>query len=181
MISYRDESPGDVAGREALLDSAFGPARHRKTSERLRRGRLPADGLALVAEDATRRLVGTVRLWHVEAASNHAMLLLGPLAVDAAVRNEGVGAGLMRRAIARAVELGHKAVILVGDAPYYARFGFDHVPVAAIALPGPVDIHRVLGLELAPGALAGAAGLIRATGAKSRRPTRQVVSTPLAA
>ena len=121
----RDETLADVARREALLDAAFGPARFAKTCERLREGRRPADGLALTAEDATGRLVGTVRLWHVDLGSAGAGLMLGPIAVAAEARSLGVGAALMRAAVARAARLGHRAIVLVGDAPWYARFGFS--------------------------------------------------------
>lgn len=169
MIRIREELPGDVPGREALLDAAFGPARHRKTCNRLRRARLPAEGLALVAETPDDRLIATVRLWHVAAASGHAMLLLGPLAVDASCRTAGIGAALMRHAIAKARAAGHGAIMLVGDPAYYSRFGFAHAPVARLRLPGPVAAERLLGLELVPGALEGAAGMVQPTGARIPR------------
>ena len=100
----------------------WGRARVLKPSEPLRAGRLPADGLALVARDGD-RIVGSVRLWHVEAGGRPA-LLLGPLATDPAVQSRGVGGGLMQVALNRAALAGHKAVILVGDPEYYERFGF---------------------------------------------------------
>ncbi|MEZ5840460.1 MAG: N-acetyltransferase [Hyphomicrobiales bacterium] len=164
MIRIEDEAPADVGAREALLDRAFGSARFRKTSERIRDGRLPAEGLSLVAR-RDGRLVGTVRLWHVEAGDAGSALLLGPLAVEADLRGEGLGGRLMRRALNRAASLGHRAVLLVGDAPYYIRFGFSAVAASGLAMPGPFERHRLLGLELVPGALAGAAGLILPTGA----------------
>ncbi|BBF93718.1 GNAT family N-acetyltransferase [Blastochloris tepida] len=169
------ERPADEKARERLLDRAMGPERRRKTCERLRAGRLPADGLALVARDALGRIIGTVRLWHVQAAGVQA-LMLGPLAVDPWWQGHGVGGALMREALARASARGHGAVILVGDAPYYARFGFSPRLTAALDLPGPVDRARFLALELKPGALDGARGCLRASGAKaafarvSRRP-----------
>lgn len=161
----RDERLVDVTPRERLLDAAFGPARFAKTCERLRQGRRPADGLALVAEDPDGRLIGTVRLWHVDLGSAGAGLMLGPIAVDAAARSLGLGAALMTVAIDRARRLGHRAVMLVGDAPWYARFGFDAGLTTGLDLPGPVERHRFLALELAPGALAEAHGLVVATGA----------------
>jgi predicted N-acetyltransferase YhbS len=91
--------------------------------------------------------------------------MLGPIAVGAAQRAQGLGGKLIRLGLLRASELGHKAVILVGDAPYYERFGFSRSGAAALELPGPVDPARFLALELQPGALAGASGLVRATGA----------------
>lgn len=153
----------DEVGREALLDAAFGPARFGKTSAKLRRGRLPARGLALVARHGE-AVVGTVRLWHV-AAGDAPALLLGPLAVDARYREHGIGTMLMRQAVEQARILGHRAILLVGDAPYYARFGFHREATLGLRLPGPVEADRFLGLELQAGALAGAKGLLRATGA----------------
>src|SRR4051812_8765172 len=99
-VRLRAEEPCDVAAREALLDAAFGPARFLKTCERLREGRLPA--LALVAEDTSGRVVGTVRLWHVSAGPGRPALVLGPLAVDASLRCAGLGGRLMRAALSAA-------------------------------------------------------------------------------
>jgi predicted N-acetyltransferase YhbS len=163
MVGIEPERPGHVRAREALLDRCFGRARRFKTAERLRRGRRPAEGLAFVAV-ADGALIGTIRLWEVEAGSAGPALLLGPLAVAPERRGEGVGAALMRHALAAATERGHRAVVLVGDAPYYARFGFRPEPAAALDLPGPVDRRRFLGLELVPGALRGAAGPVAAAG-----------------
>ena len=159
------ERPADVTAREKLLDRAMGPERFKKTCERLRAGRRPAEGLALVARDALGRVIGTVRLWHVQAADVPA-LMLGPLAVDPWWQGCGVGGALMRAALQRAAARGHGAVILVGDAPYYARFGFSPQLTAALDLPGPLDRARFLALELRPGALAEARGCLAASGAK---------------
>ena len=163
MLSIREERPADAPAREALLDACFGDERFEKTCERLREGRRPADGLSLVIE-ADGAIVGTVRLWHVAAGPGRPALLLGPIAVDPALQGLGLGSKLMRAALARARALGHTAVLLVGDAPYYARFGFAAKHAKALRLPGPVDRARFLGLELVPGALAGARGLVAATG-----------------
>jgi predicted N-acetyltransferase YhbS len=163
MIAIRDEIFTDVFARERLLDAAMGLERFAKTCERLREGRLPARGLSFVADDSG-EIVGTVRLWHV-AAGDRPALMLGPLAVDCARRSAGVGGALMRHALGKANALGHEAVLLVGDAPYYRRFGFSCDPVAGLDLPGPVDRARFLGLELSPGALEGASGMVRPTGA----------------
>src|SRR5215470_9193045 len=122
-VAIRAERASDVAAREALLDSCFGENRHARTCQRLRDGRAPAEGLALSAV-ARGRLVGTLRLWHVSAGGKPA-LMLGPLAVDSTCRGLGVGAALMDRAIEIARTRGHGSVILLGDAPYYARFGFS--------------------------------------------------------
>ncbi|CAN7217626.1 GNAT family N-acetyltransferase [Bosea sp. LjRoot237] len=163
MITIRDEIENDVPAREALLDRCLGERRTSKSSERLREGRLPAEGLALTAE-RDGAVVATVRLWHVEANGKPA-LLLGPLAVEPELQGEGLGKTMMREAIWRAACRGHGAILLVGDAPYYERFGFSAAPMAGLAMPGPVERERFLGLELREGALQGASGVLKATGA----------------
>lgn len=161
-ITLRDEVMSDVASREALLDAAFGTARHLKTCERLREGRLPS--FALSAADEGGRLVGTVRLWHVAAGPGRRALMLGPLAVDQTERSRGIGAALMRAALNRAAVEGAQAVLLVGDAPYYERFGFSADLTRDLWMPGPVERERFLGVELVGGALAGARGFVSPTG-----------------
>jgi len=160
-ILIRSETMADAAGREDLLEAAFGPARFKKTCERLREGRLPA--VALVAE-VDGRIVGSVRLWAVAAGPGRPALVLGPLAVDGAFRRAGIGARLVGVALNQAAVGGHGAVLLVGDAPYYARFGFTAALTEALWMPGPVERERFLGLELRDGALTGASGVLVATG-----------------
>jgi predicted N-acetyltransferase YhbS len=162
-FAIRAERASDVAAREALLDACFGENRHMRTCQRLRDGRAPAEGLAFSAVRKG-RLVGTVRLWHVSAGGVPA-LVLGPLAVDSSCRKLGVGAALMARALAAAIERGHRAVILLGDAPYYARFGFSTAKTADLILPGSFERERLLGRELQDGALDGAWGMIVPTSA----------------
>lgn len=167
------ESDADAAARDGLLDRAMGPRWKKKSSHRLRRGRLPAEGLAFVAKDAAGMVVGTVRLWDVTAGEGDVpALLLGPLAVYPAVKSAGIGSALMRQAIAEAKRLGHRSILLVGDAPYYARFGFSAEKTGSLAMPGPYERHRFLALELVEGALDGAAGVLQASGrrAESSRP-----------
>ena len=161
-FAIRAERASDVAAREALLDACFGDDRHMRTCQRLRDGRAPAQGLAFSAVHES-RLVGTVRLWHVSAGGRPG-LMLGPLAVDAASRKLGLGAALIRHALAAARARGQGAVILLGDAPYYARFGFSAEKTGALVLPGPFERERLLGLELTSGALDGAWGMIAPTG-----------------
>jgi len=165
----RSERASDVVAREALLDACFGENRHTRTCQRLRDGRAPAEGLALSAL-AQGRLVGTLRLWHISAGGVPA-LVLGPLAVDPSCRDLGVGSALMERALTAAKARGHGAVVLLGDAPYYARFGFSGLKTTELSLPGPFERDRLLGLELRDGALDGAWGMIAPAGA-SASPTR---------
>jgi predicted N-acetyltransferase YhbS len=163
----RAERASDVVAREALLDACFGANRHVRTCQRLRDGRAPAEGLAFSAarQDGLKdRLVGTLRLWHVSAGGLPA-LVLGPLAVDPMCRELGVGAALMTNALAEAKARGHGVVILLGDAPYYARFGFSGLKTGELSLPGPFERDRLLGHELREGTLDGAWGMIASTGA----------------
>ncbi|HEX8828704.1 MAG TPA: N-acetyltransferase [Xanthobacteraceae bacterium] len=169
MTIIREEKVADVTAREALLDEAYGAARFAKASERLREGRLPASGLSLVAVDS-RRLVGTVRLWNIVAGPGCDALLLGPLAVHPDCRNRGIGTTLMRRAIARARLAGHAAILLVGDLAYYGRFGFSAASTGELWMPGRYERDRLLALELKPGALAGARGLVGPTGTATPKP-----------
>jgi predicted N-acetyltransferase YhbS len=162
----RAERASDVAPREALLDACFGENRHMRTCQRLRDRRAPAEGLAFSVVRQG-RLVGTLRLWHVSAGGIPA-LVLGPLAVDPSCRQLGIGATLMEHALAAAKARGHDAVILLGDAPYYARFGFSALKTAELSLPGPFEQDRLLGLELRDGALNGAWGMIVPTGAAAK-------------
>ena len=159
----RAERVSDVVAREALLDACFGANRHARTCQRLRDGRVPAEGLALSALSHG-LLIGTVRLWHVSAGVVPA-LVLGPLAVDPACRKLGIASALVKHALAAAKARGHGAVLLLGDAPYYARFGFSPLKTGELSLPGPFERDRLLGLELQEGALDGASGMIVAAGA----------------
>jgi predicted N-acetyltransferase YhbS len=179
-FAIRAERASDVVAREALLDACFGENRHTRTCQRLRDGRAPAEGLAFSAL-AQGRLVGTVRLWHVSAGGTRA-LVLGPLAVDDTCRQLGVGAALMDHALAAATARGHRAVILLGDEPYYARFGFSSAKTGELSLPGPFERDRLLGLELSEGALDGAWGMIVPTNAsllKTRAPRTKKALRPV--
>jgi predicted N-acetyltransferase YhbS len=162
------QSPAVSAAREALLTNAMGLNWKRKSSQKLRRGRRPSEGLAFVARGADSVLAGTVRLWDVATGDGRPALLLGPLAVDPSMKNAGIGKALMLHAISEAKRLGHKAILLVGDAAYYGRFGFTAEKTGGLSMPGPYERHRFLALELVPGALDGASGTLRPAGRKAK-------------
>ena len=138
------ETPADAAGVEALIALAFGPGRFVKTAERLRETNRLSPELSFVARDG-RRIVGCVRLWPIRIGGTPAVFL-GPFAVDPAWRSRGLGAALIERAVPAARDGGHRMILLVGDAPYFAPLGFRPAPGAA--MPGPVDQRRVLALPL---------------------------------
>lgn len=150
------ERPADGPAVDALIERAFGPGRYAKAAERLREGNAPLLDLSFVAhEDGA--IVGCVRMWPVRVGET-AALLLGPFAVDAACRSQGLGGALIARACAAAGSAGHGLVVLVGDEPYFGPLGFSRAPM--VRMPGPVDQRRVLVLALTPGAADGLAGLV---------------------
>lgn len=163
MIQIRHERLADIDAREALLDNSFGETRTRKSSERLREDRLPAEGLSFVASEG-KRIIGTARLWNVACGNGEPALLLGPVAVAEDCRSRGLGGAMVRRAIQAARKLGYAAIVLVGDPEYYNRFGFSGEKTGALWMPGPFERHRLLGRELKAGSLDGAKGMIAATG-----------------
>lgn len=169
MIQIRHERFADFDAREALLDKAFGETRYRKSSERLREDRLPAEGLSFIAAEG-RRVIGTARLWEVCVGNGKRALLLGPVAVADDCRSKGLGGALVRRAIQMARKLGHDAIVLVGDPEYYERFGFSGEKTGALWMPGPFERRRLLGRELTADALDGARGMIAPAGRMAPTP-----------
>jgi len=163
MIQIRHERPTDFDARETLLNNAFGEARYRKASERLRDDRLPAEGLSFIASEG-KRVIGTARLWNVTVGHDRQALLLGPVAVAEHCRSRGLGGAMVRRSIQAARALGYGAIVLVGDPEYYSRFGFSGDKTGALWMPGPFERHRLLGRELKAGALDGANGMIAPAG-----------------
>jgi predicted N-acetyltransferase YhbS len=159
-LIIRAEQPIDAEAIERLHERAFGPGRFARTASRLREGAPHLIELSFTALVGT-LLVGSVRLTPVLAGPEPA-LMLGPLTVEPAFENRGIGAALMRRSLEAAKAKGHGLVLLVGDESYYSRFGFRRVPPQHLQLPGPVDPNRFLALELVEGALARAKGIVTA-------------------
>lgn len=155
----KPERPEDARLVDALIDRAFGPGRLVKAAERLRETNIPSAQMSLVAW-AGDQAVGCVRMWPIHIGDTPAVLL-GPFAVDDAWRSRGLGAQLIEGACAAAGRAGQGVVLLVGDAPYFGKLGFEPVPAGCAVLPGPVDTRRVLWRALAPGALDGVQGLVR--------------------
>ncbi len=146
MISYSPAHRSDGAAIERLLDQCFGPARHARTAYKLREGAAPIGALSLVARVGD-TVVGSVQLWPIAlyaGTQTHALTLLGPLAVSRDRRCEGVGSALLTEALARADALDTGPIVLIGDEPYYGRFGFTAAGTQGWALPGPVDRARLL-------------------------------------
>jgi predicted N-acetyltransferase YhbS len=159
MFSVSTERPEDRAEIDRLLDRAFGPERHSKTSYAYRKGVTPVADLKFVARaERTGAILGTLRFWPVRIGC-HAALLLGPLAVEPALKGRGIGAALMFHGLDAAAWARHSRVVLVGDQEYYARFGFAPATPQGIVMPHEAP-HRLLALELAKGAFAGVSGAV---------------------
>ncbi len=155
MYQLEEETEADWWEVEALYDLCFAPGRTALSSYRLRDGVDKVAELCLVLRDEGGVLAAVIRFWPVRVGGRR-VLLLGPVAVHPTRQGEGLGALLMSESLGEARKLGWERVLLVGDAPYYSRFGFaklDHV-----VMPPPTNPDRVLGLELQPDAWAGVTG-----------------------
>lgn len=161
VIELLAEQPEDRWEVEALYDLCFAPGREALSSYRLRDDVPPVQGLSQVARDELGILAGAIRFWPVHIAKGdrrETALLLGPVAVHPTHQGEGLGGSLIRDSLAKAEERGWHRVMLVGDAPYYKRFGFERL--SGVEMPPPTNPDRVLGLALQRGAWAGVCGQV---------------------
>ena len=162
MFRILRETPQDGAEVEYLYDLAFAPGRTALSSYRLRDGIDPVPGLSLVARDEYDAIGGAIRYWPVRVGeAGSPALLLGPVAVHPTRQGEGLGALLMSESLHRAAELGWTRVILVGDEPYYGRFGFSREAARSLDYPPPTNPDRLLARALEPDAFNGVSGLVR--------------------
>jgi len=164
------EKPDDQADIERLLDLAFGSERAGKTVYRLREGVAPIPELCTVIREGG-VLKGSLRYWPVVIGETRTpALLLGPVAVLPEDRGKGYARSLIWDSLEVARRLGYGIVLLVGDEPYYVKFGFTRAFTRALELPGWVDLNRFLGLELTPRALAGVSGMLHKPHPDEARP-----------
>lgn len=157
MFQLSEESAADWWEVEALYDLCFAPGREALSSYRLRDNIPPVAGLSLVSRDRDAILAGAIRFWPVRVGG-HPALLLGPVAVHPTRQGEGLGALLIQGSLDRARAAGWDRVMLVGDAPYYNRFGFWKLN--GVEMPPPTNPDRVLGQELTEGAWANVKGRV---------------------
>ena len=158
-LTILSETPADADAIERLYERTFGPGRYARTAFRIREGAGHLVDLSFTARIGT-LLVGSVRLTPIRIGEARA-LLLGPLTVEPAFRERGVGQALIERALVEARAKAEKLVILVGDEPYYGKCGFKRVPAGRVTMPGPVDPARLLVAELADGAFDGVSGAVK--------------------
>jgi len=164
VIVIAPETPEDRWEIEALLDTAFAPGRTGLSSYQLREGIEPIRPLCLTArdDDEIAALAGTIRFWPVQIGDTSApCLLLGPVAAHPTRQGEGIGAMLILEALDRAVEAGWERCILIGDEPFYARFGFRRSLAETITFPPPTNPNRILGNALIDGAMDGVSGAVK--------------------
>ncbi|QRG04904.1 N-acetyltransferase [Xanthobacter dioxanivorans] len=159
-LSIAVETAADDRDIDKLHERTFGPGRFARTAFRIRE-QTPHERTLSYTARVGNMLVGSLRLTQVHIGTTPA-LLLGPLTVEPPFQSVGIGARLMDVALEAAKAAGHRLVILVGDEPYYARFGFRRIPTGLVTLPGPVDPARFLVAELAEGAFAGVGGMVGA-------------------
>ncbi|MBB3992904.1 putative N-acetyltransferase YhbS [Sulfitobacter undariae] len=155
MYDLAAEAPEDLWEVEALYDTCFAPGRTALSSYRLREGVPPVAGLSMVARDELGILAGAIRFWPV-LVGGHQALLLGPVAVHPTRQGEGLGGLLIETSLAQAGPQGWDRVMLVGDAPYYCRYGFTRLE--DVIMPPPTNPDRVLGRALSEAAWDGITG-----------------------
>ena len=143
MVDIAKEQPNDWWEVEALFDQCFAPGRTALSSYRLRDGVPPVEGLCLIARDDYGAIGGAIRFWPVRVGAKEA-LLLGPIAVHPTRQGEGLGGLLIREGLRRAEALRWPRTMLVGDAPYYSRFGFHCL--GGVEMPPPTNPARILGV-----------------------------------
>lgn len=157
MYDLSQEAQDDWWEVEALYDLCFAPGREALSSYRLREEVAAVPELCLAARDVDGILAGAIRVWPVLAGGQPAVLL-GPIAVHPTRQGEGLGGFLIREALFNARAAGWARAMLVGDAPYYGRFGFTRLD--GVEMPPPTNPDRVLGADLRPGAWVGIVGQV---------------------
>lgn len=158
MYQLCTESPDDTPEVEALYDLCFAPGRTALSSYRLREGVSQVGPLCLILRGPEGGVRAVIRYWPVRVGDAPA-LLLGPLAVHPTAQGEGLGGWLMRESLERAEAIGWGRVMLVGDLPYYQRFGFRRLE--GVRMPPPTNPDRILGRDLIPDAWLGVQGAVR--------------------
>lgn len=145
----RAMTAADLPALEDLHDNTFGPGALTRTAYRVRECQPPFTPYCRVLYRDS-ELVAAIRYTQILIGAQPGALMLGPLAVSPANANQGHGRRLLAESLDAADKAGIALVLLVGDPPYYARFGFVPVPMGQITMPGPVDPARLLAKIFTP-------------------------------
>ena len=138
-LRIRPERPDDFAAIAAVIVDAFGREHGPVVAglvERIRASENYVPELALVAEDES-GVVGHLMLSWVglEGAVREKILNLTPMAVRSDRQRKGVGARIIRAALALAEDAGEPAVMVEGIPSYYPRFGFERASALGFVAP----------------------------------------------
>ena len=137
----------DPALVEELLDVVFGPERHLRTAYAIREGTDWLPALSFAALDEEERLAGTIQAWPVALTDaqgrRHPLIMVGPVAILPGLQGTGYGRMLMAAQASALDPAAPLPQVLIGDAPYYGRFGFTEAP-RGWRCPGPWEPERLL-------------------------------------
>ncbi len=161
-ITSRPATPADAPLISALHARVFGPGRFARTAYRVREGMGAGAEISRFCRLAVMdgHIIAALRMSEIVIGGTPGALLLGPLVVAPEYAGQGYGRGLVTDALEDARASGIRLVVLVGDEPYYGRFGFKPVKPGTILFPGPVNPARILAAELTDGSLSAFHGLI---------------------
>lgn len=158
-MNIRPERPADMAGIRAVNLAAFETSTEANLVDVLREQAEPI--VSLVADDGE-AIVGHILFSPVTLTAHSDVRIIGlaPMAVLPARQRRGIGSALVHEGLKQCRQLGFGAVIVLGHAEYYPRFGFT--PASRFGLgceyDVPEDVFMVL--ELEQGTLKGKAGTI---------------------
>jgi predicted N-acetyltransferase YhbS len=158
-LTIRPALPDDIPEISKLHARIFGPGRFTRSAYRVREGKGHLSRFCLVA-CLGKAIIASIRTTEITVGGKTGAVLLGPIAVDSEHRSLGLGSKLIAAALDAARTGGARLIVLVGDYPYYGRFGFMPVPMGQIVFPGPVDPQRILAYQLDANALIGYRGIV---------------------
>lgn len=161
-IITRPAQRSDCKAIGELHSKIFGPGRFARSAYRVREGSPSREDVSPFCRIACLgpKIIASITFTDIMIGETEGALLLGPVAVDPDYRGRGIGSNLINEGLKTARSAGRSIVLLVGDEPYYARFGFKSIEGGRIIFPGPLDPTRLLGLSLRKDALLQSSGMV---------------------
>ena len=129
----------DTIAADALLDEVFGPGRHAKSAQRVREMASLAPRYSCMTFGPSGEMSGVCRQYWLQLG-NSQVLFLGPLAVRASHRGQGLGRAMIAWCVANSPGM---SILTIGNLSFFGAWGF--VRVAGVDLGVPVASNRVLG------------------------------------